>query len=510
MARLQLPQTTEECIVVYGAVIVGLRTLGTIQWEVVVPVVLLSIVSLAIALAAFAYTFPHDTLLFLMKPGQPLFHNVRVSYFTSNGLVASLDTEVPFPRLFWVPPWSFFTLSMHETAVNQSLKTLSASLSLKKPYIRTVDLTSFSASSFSETELLTLTLSDPIKLSRSTSTSQTTLKLVQHEVQLSITNDSALADLILALTNPEASVLDPETELSLSLRGKLMLFNRFTIYRGALPSIPISLSDLISTNKIPTSNRGTVTTIEHIDIYPHEEDALLQSKKESESSSKLDSEDDHEDEELVPTRPPGFAGLLPGITLHKSPLTTEGLHLSLDASLTFTFPPALDLHIQEIAFGVYLNRKMITSGLISAFHIESNLSYGVDFSIQFNNPQTLKKVNLSSLLMDVTGLVSRALGVGIGAIETLALETVRATTGVSVASQVHVKVLSVKGFDCVGGVTDVEWLARILSRLDHFGRDFSLFTDSSLSSSGSGYISPRNVGSPAPPDEYEFETIPPY
>ncbi|KAJ3052603.1 hypothetical protein HDU99_008142, partial [Rhizoclosmatium hyalinum] len=267
---------------------------------------------------------------------------------------------------------------------------------------------------------------------------------------------------------------------------------------------------LISTNKIPTSNRGTVTTIEHIDIYPHEEDALLQSKKESESSSKLDSEDDHEDEELVPTRPPGFAGLLPGITLHKSPLTTEGLHLSLDASLTFTFPPALDLHIQEIAFGVYLNRKMITSGLISAFHIESNLSYGVDFSIQFNNPQTLKKVNLSSLLMDVTGLVSRALGVGIGAIETLALETVRATTGVSVASQVHVKVLSVKGFDCVGGVTDVEWLARILSRLDHFGRDFSLFTDSSLSSSGSGYISPRNVGSPAPPDECEFETIPPY
>ncbi|KAI9347271.1 hypothetical protein BDR26DRAFT_854908 [Obelidium mucronatum] len=454
----------ESVLALVYVFIVSVLTVKTIRLELVIGL----LVALLPVGVISAFTNRKQLLLFLLSPSSPVFHSVKVLSFARGGLTASCDIDLEFKRLWFIAMIPLFTLSLDETEMSSNYPMLEVSLAfvrrgihvyesnLDKPTNETAAATTRTTSTV---ELVHLTLSNPISF---TSKSGSILKIKQDNMHISIHNESDFLDLIKLLMDIENATDD--VVLDIGIRGSLKLFGFITLYKGVFPPSHLNLTKL------------------------HQ------------------SADPNDDQELIPTRPPGFTGILPGVTFHKSPLTNEGVQLTLDASLTFTYPPALDLRLHEIEFGVYLNRKMITTGLISPFHIEANQSYGVAFFITFNNPKTLRSINLGSVVMDVTGLVSRALGFGIGVFETVILETARMTTGAAVSSQVHIKVLKVKGYDSLGGVVEVEWLGKLLRGIENLGSDFSVFGGGSGPAGGSRAFSPTppNYSDDSVGDEYLY------
>ncbi|KAJ3061654.1 hypothetical protein HDU98_002417 [Podochytrium sp. JEL0797] len=394
-------------------------------------------------------------LHFFLDPSTPVFHSIYIKAFSKQGLTASLDMDIAFPRLRFL---KFLTITLDECEHHPSFKQLEASLSFVNRGIHIQETSSDSFhESISTVELIHVTLSEPLSFS---SHSSPVLQIRQENIQLSIQNESSLISLIKAiLDSPQSDRhdMDEKAVLQLSIRGTLTLFNSFTVLDGVFPAITIDLKQLLDLKSLLQSSTSPQT--EHIDIY--------QSPSPSESP---------DPQPPILSRPPGFTGILPGITLHSDPIDTSFLQLHVSSSLKFTFPPALDLRIHSISFGVYLNRKQITSGLLSTFHL-SHTSRHTSFLITLNNPQTLSSLNPTSLLLDITGLLSRSLGLGIGAIETVVNETISLTTGLSVkSSRVGIKVLQVQAYDCLGGVVDVEWLGKVLGGLDDgMGGDFAVF-----------------------------------
>ncbi|KAJ3030771.1 UNVERIFIED_CONTAM: hypothetical protein HDU68_007848 [Siphonaria sp. JEL0065] len=481
-----LPQPTllEDSLLIVAGVIVVIATIRTIRWEFVVG----CLVATTIGAIAFCIMYHKPILLHLLKPSSPIFHTVQVKSFSRTGLTASCNIDITFPNLWLLRYTPFLTISIDEVETS-NIPMLELSLAFVKRGIQVFEGNSTPITS-KTVELIHLTLSNPVQ------TRGNVLKIKQDNIHLSVHNESdfmTFIQLLVDIGNHENNVA-----IAVGMRGALKVFGVFGVYKGVFPTVQLDLRSLFELGGL-LEKRGTPET-ERIDIYPHDgKDHHFRGEYSENVEQQSTVVDEEVEEDLTLSRPPGFTGILPGITFHKSPLTNDGLQLTLDASLTFTYPPALDLRLHEIEFGVYLNRKMITTGLISPFHIEANTSYGVDFFITFNNPKSLRGVNLGSVIMDVTGLVSRALGFGIGIFETVFFETARATTGISVSSQVNIKVLKVKGYDSLGGVVEVEWLGKLLRGIDNLGSDFSVFGGRN---SGNTNRSSRTL-SPTPPNEID-------
>ncbi|KAJ3352698.1 hypothetical protein HDU83_007768 [Entophlyctis luteolus] len=327
------------------------------------------------------------------------------------------------------------------------------------PVISIFGLTSRPGAAATDRSLTVAKKHTEIVLSETVDLFDRALRIRQEAVRLTVYDEAGIAETIAfvldARSGMSQSAFDAkwgECVLWISLRGSVSICG-FSVFKGVLPAYAMNLRDLRGS---ADQASPTVHVFEGNDI-------ALPSKQLQEQSNSISSDP----AVAIERRPPGFSGLFPGIRFDRTGMNNEGLQLTVNCSLSFSYPPAVGLSFHEIEFGVYLNKKMITSGLINPLRIESCRTTNCIFSITFNNPRTLRKgLNLTSLIIDTTGLISRALGFGIGAIETVAFGTMRSVAGVEVSSTVGIKVLAVRGYGPTGEIVELPWLARMLASLE--------------------------------------------
>ncbi|KAI8620876.1 hypothetical protein BC830DRAFT_1164239 [Chytriomyces sp. MP71] len=391
----------------------------------------------------------HQRILQVMftPTAAPTFNELNFLYFTHSGLVLKLDIDLPFNGL--INPISFgFTHTLDRNSGQ-----------LERPVISVADAAT------GET-LVDLILSDTVTFKAGSKV----LGIKQDALQLVICDAEAVGSIVRTIINKNlAGFWDRRDDIVVTLSTHCSVCVFGLIVLKGLRTRPLKLSlkdvhDYLFPAPTPSPKRASsITVLEDNPILTPAPAAMLIPTTASAS--------------MPPStkRASGFNGLLPGIAIIREPLATTGVQAILHATMSFSSPPTLDLSLHSLTLGIYMNKVMLTSGVVSPFRIEAGSAAPVAIRIAFNNPRVLREMHLGAAVVDFMNLLARGIGIGVAMVETVAMETARKLTGVNAfASQASVKILRVEGYELGGRAMDVRWLSVFCQQID-LGRDVYLF-----------------------------------
>ncbi|KAI8612993.1 hypothetical protein BC830DRAFT_1134314 [Chytriomyces sp. MP71] len=420
----------------------------------------------------------------------PTFNDLNFLYFTHSGLVLKLDIDLPFLDL--MNPISFgFTHTLDRRSGQ-----------LERPVISIADAGTGKA-------LIDLILSDTVTFKAGSKT----LRIKQNALQLVICDAEAVGSIFRTVLNKNlAGYWDrcDDIIVTFSTHCSIRVFSLLVLLGFKTKPVKVSLKDVhdyLFPLPPPSSKRSSAVTV--LEELPIPILALtgvatpINAPTAAPPSTR---------------RASGFNGLLPGMAIAREPLVTTGVQAILHATMSFSSPPTLDLSLHSLTLGVYMNKVMLTSGVVSPFRIEAGSAAPVTIRVAFNNPRVLREMHLGAAVVDFMNLLARGVGIGVAVVETVAMETARKLTGVNAfASQASIKILRVEGYELSGRAMDVRWLGVICRQID-LGRDVYLFGgDDVAKSTGNiaygfeaieeeAWVVPRNSSPKSVPDLVE-ETV---
>ncbi|KAJ3129178.1 hypothetical protein HK100_008779 [Physocladia obscura] len=451
------------------------------------------ITSLTAFFASAVLFFKIESIIqFLLTPAIPIFHAVALLYFSTSkyepGFVFRAEIDVPMPNMRFLPGW----LSISLTPIPEDLED-SPLITIRSSCVDGNENQKISQEQEGAI-LLQVLLSDKITLAGGKN--DCILYIRQQAARVRIGDEAELTTFLRRVQQelqPKSSknatatavgTIASETAITISIRTCIRICN-FPIFKGTLPTFRLNLTPFLQQLLAPSppspkssSLLQSPSTIPSIHVY---ETPIAPPKPHIHT---FETPTFPPQQPAPPPPPTGATALLPSptivLTSGLAPTAGSVVQLSQHATLAFTHAPRLAFAMHEIHAAVHINGKRVTSAIVHPFALQKD----TPLHVTVNNPRLLRNgASAAAAFMDVTGLMARVLGFGIGAIEVVAGEAARR---VGVAGPragnvaVGVKVLRVVGYGVGGEPVELDWVVRVLR-----GVDLDLGTEVSVFGSGS-------------------------